>query len=126
MHDEQHDKPDTEVHHGVARGGDGDNLAREVHLFHQVLVFDQRVGGACERRRRELPENEPAQQLDRVGPFAGGNGHAPRKNEGENEREHKHERQRLDNGPEEAHHRVAVPHPQVFGHKVTQQLPRTH
>ena len=61
---EQHEGLQEEVHEVGADRGEGQDLAREVHLVDERAVVDDRPRGRREARAEEVPRQQPRQQED--------------------------------------------------------------
>ena len=87
-HDEErevHHRLEHEVHERDTDGRERKDLAREVHLLHQIGVRDDGLRSGAERDGEEVPREQPAQQEDRV-IVDGGPKHL--RDEGEDREEH--------------------------------------
>src|SRR5437899_1084635 len=118
-HDEErevHHRLEHEVHERDTDGRERKDLAREVHLLHQVGVRDDGLRTRAERDGEEVPREQPAEQEDRV-IVDGGPEHL--RDEGEDGEEHDRVEERPD-GPE---HGADVLDLELLADEVEQHLP---
>ena len=94
------------------------NLAREIDFRHELGVRDERVRRVGEAGRDEAPQQEPAEGEERVRHAVGL--HAC--DAAEHQREDQHHRDRLEDGPPEAKHRLLVPNADAMDAQRSQEI----
>ncbi len=73
-----------------------------------------------------MPEDEAAEQFDRIRMLVAGVSGSPFEHNAKNKIKQQHHDQRLKYGPHEAHHGIAVPRAQVLGNEIPEQPATSH